>query len=220
MSIPQHVGIIPDGNRRWAKKNLRSLSKAYSEASENLLNVVRSLFESGVRYVSFYAFSLKNFDRNGGEKKVIFFLFNKKFPEIERLVDELNVQVHFSGRKDLFPRDIQEKFAAIEDRTRRNTAGTLVALVGYDGADELSRAAKQMLEQGGTIRENMFVPVDIPALDLIIRTSGEKRISGFLPYLASYAELYFSDKLWPDFTKADLQRALQWYSDRDRRFGQ
>lgn len=219
MSVPQHVGIIPDGNRRWAKKKLRDFSSAYTEASDNLLDIVKSLFESGVRYVSFYAFSLKNFDRNRSEKKIIFSLFNKRFPEIERLVDELNVQVHFAGRTELFPDKIQGRFIDIEKRTKRNTKGTLVALVGYDGADELNRAAERVKEQGGTIRENMFIPIEIPALDLVIRTSGEKRISGFLPYLASYAELYFSEKLWPDFTKTDLQQALKWYEDRERRFG-
>jgi undecaprenyl diphosphate synthase len=217
--IPQHVGIIPDGNRRWAQKNLLNFSKAYNGASENLLRITKHLFVSGVKYVSFYGFSLKNFERNAAERKIILALIKKRFSDMERLVDELGVRMHFAGRLELFPEDVRDMFSSLEKKTRKNRGGALVALVGYDGVDELDYAAERMKEHGGTLRENMFVPVEVPPLDLVIRTSGEKRISGFLPYLASYAELYFSDKLWPDFTEADLKEALQWYSECNRRFG-
>jgi undecaprenyl diphosphate synthase len=219
VSIPRHVGVIPDGNRRWAKKSALNFLKAYDRASDNLIDIITALFDSGVGYVTFYAFSLKNFDRNDKEKKIVFSLFKKKFEKIEGIVRERGIRVHFAGREELFPDDIREKFAALEKESRPNKKGTLVALVAYDGDDELDYAAAAMKGHGGSLRGNMFVPEDIPPLDLVIRTSGEKRISGFVPYLAGYAELYFSDKLWPDFTKEDLEAALEWYSGRDRRFG-
>ena len=219
MSIPTSVGVIPDGNRRWAKKKALNFLKAYNHASDNLINIITAIFESGAKYVTFYAFSLKNFERSDKEKKVVFSLFKKKFTKIERLVGKMKIRVHFVGRKEMFPEDLQKKFAALEKKSRGNKKGTLVALVGYDGGDELEYATARMREKGGTLRENMFVPASVPPIDLLIRTSGEKRISGFVPYLTSYSELYFSEKLWPDFTKEDLQEAFEWYAGRDRRFG-
>lgn len=219
MVVPRHVGLIPDGNRRWAKKSARGFFTVYGEASENLLRAIRCLFRSGVSYVSFYGFSLKNFERSDREKGIIFSLIRDKFQELKELVEELGVRVHFAGRLELFPPDIRKKFSEIESLSRGNRKGTLIALVGYDGNDELDYAVARMKERGGSLRENMFVPPEVPPVDLLIRTSGEKRLSGFLPYLTGYAELYFSEKLWPDFTEADLKKALEWYASRERRFG-
>lgn len=216
--MPRHVGIIPDGNRRWAKKNKRKFIFAYDGGVSNLIDAMRSLFESGVEYVTFYAFSLKNFQRSAIEKKLIFSLIRDNFPRFESLADELELRVVFSGRLEKFPKDLQDEFFRLAEKTRGRKK-TVISLTGYDGLDELEYAAEKAKNQGGTLRENLFIPEFVPPIDLLIRTSGERRISGFAPYLTTYSELYFSDKLWPDFSKEDIKNVLEWYASRERRFG-
>ncbi|MBR9689821.1 MAG: di-trans,poly-cis-decaprenylcistransferase [Candidatus Altiarchaeota archaeon] len=219
MVAPKHVGIIPDGNRRWAKENLKNFLPAYSSGGDNLVNSLRYLFSRGVECVSFYGFSLKNFKRGEVEKKIIFKLIDNYFSKMEALVDELNLRVIFAGRIEKFPESLFKKFKEIEERTK-DRERVVIPLIGYDGLDELEFAAEKSKKNGGTLRENLFVPTSVPPVDLLIRTGDEHRVSGYLTYLTTYSELYFSKKLWPDFSLRDLQSALDWYTPRERRFGE
>jgi undecaprenyl diphosphate synthase len=219
VAVPNHVGIIPDGNRRWAKKSASNFLKAYKSAGDNLLGVIRTLLDRGVQCVTFYAFSLKNFQRSERERKVIFAMIRELFPKVEALVDDYGVRACFGGRTELFPDDLRGSFQRLEERTRSRKDRMVVGLIGYDGKDDLERAVEKARGQGGTLLGNLSVPPEVPPVDLLIRTSGERRLSGFMPYRTSYAELYFSEKLWPDFGPDDAKEALAWYSSRERRFG-
>jgi undecaprenyl diphosphate synthase len=202
-----------DGNGRWAEARGLERTQGHEAGERALFDVVEGALEAGIRYLSVYAFSTENWSRPQNE--VDFLLgFNRALLRQRR--DELNerrVRIRRVGRRERVPQDVLDEFDAAEEVTLHNDKLDLLVCFNYGGRAELEDAAKQ-----GGIAENLYAP-DVPDVDLLIRTSGEKRLSNFLLWQAAYAELYFTDLLWPDFDRHALFDALRDYADRTRRFG-
>jgi undecaprenyl diphosphate synthase len=202
-----------DGNGRWAEAKGLERTQGHEAGERALFDVVEGALEAGIRYLSVYAFSTENWSRPRSE--VDFLLgFNRALLHQRR--DELNergVRIRRVGRRERVPDDVLDEFDAAERMTAHNDRLELLVCFNYGGRAELEDAAKQ-----GSIADNLYAP-DVPDVDLLIRTSGEKRVSNFLLWQAAYAELYFTDLLWPDFDRHALFDALRDYADRSRRFG-
>ncbi|HEU4480775.1 MAG TPA: polyprenyl diphosphate synthase [Actinomycetota bacterium] len=212
--IPRHVAIIMDGNGRWAESRGLPRTKGHERGERALFDVVEGALEAGIRYLSVYAFSTENWTRPKDE--VDFLLgFNRSLLRIRR--DDLNerrVRIRRVGREDPVPQDVLDEFYAAEELTMGNDRLDLLICFNYGGRSELEDAAAA----GGPVAENLYAP-DVPDVDLLIRTSGEMRLSNFLLWQSAYAELYFTETLWPDFDRHSLFAALKDYAGRDRRFG-
>jgi undecaprenyl pyrophosphate synthase len=211
--LPTHVAIIMDGNGRWAQERGLDRTKGHEQGEKALFDVVEGALEVGVRYLSVYAFSTENWNRP--DEEIDFLMnFNRALIRIRR--DDLharNIRIRRVGRTERVPADVIEEFAAAEEMTKDNSAMDLLVCFNYGGRAELEDAAAK-----GDIASNLYVP-DVPDVDLLIRTSGELRLSNFLLWQGAYAELYFTDTLWPDFDRHSLFTALKDYASRDRRFG-
>ena len=202
-----------DGNGRWAEARGLERTQGHEAGERALFDVVEGALEAGIRYLSVYAFSTENWSRPPSE--VEFLLgFNRALLRQRR--DELNnrrVRIRRIGRRERVPQDVLDEFDAAEEVTRHNDRLDLLVCFNYGGRAEIEDAAKL-----GGIADNLYAP-DVPDVDLLIRTSGEKRLSNFLLWQAAYAELYFTELLWPDFDRHALFDALRDYADRTRRFG-
>ena len=211
--LPGHVGIIMDGNGRWAEARGLDRSLGHEAGERALFDVVEGALEAGLRYLSVYAFSTENWARPPSE--VAFLLgFNRRLLRQRRAyMVERGVRMRRLGRRDPVPGDVLEEFDAAEEATRGNDRLALQVCFNYGGRAELEDAAAR-----GSIPAHLYAP-DLPDVDLLIRTSGEKRLSNFLLWQSAYAELYFTEMLWPDFSRAALFEALRDYAARRRRFG-
>jgi undecaprenyl diphosphate synthase len=211
--LPAHVAIIMDGNGRWAEARGLKRSQGHEAGERALFDVVEGALEAGVRYLSVYAFSTENWTRP--EDEVDFLLgFNRSLLRSRReALNERGVKIRRIGRRDPVPDDVLDEFAAAEELTKNNTRLDLQVCFNYGGRAELEDAAAK-----GSIPDNLYAP-DVPDVDLLIRTSGEKRLSNFLLWQSAYAEIYFTDMLWPDFKRQALWDAIRDYAGRDRRFG-
>jgi len=225
--IPQHIALIVDGNRRWAKERDLPVWEGHMQGMENLEQVLDWCSEAGVKYVTTYLFSTENWGRNEQE---LYYLFNDVFTrafkeKFTRLIEK-NVKFNIFGEVERFPKGMQQGLRDLVEKTSTNTGLVWNACLNYGGRTELVRAmqriagsqmpSEQITEQ--TITDNLY-SAGMPDPDLMIRTSGEHRLSGFLLWQTAYAELYFPKVYFPAFTKADLEQALEWYADRDRRYG-
>jgi undecaprenyl diphosphate synthase len=211
--LPHHVAIIMDGNGRWAEQRGLDRTKGHEQGERALFDVVEGALEAGIRYLSVFAFSTENWSR---PKEEIDFLmdFNRELIRIRRDdLHERNVKIRRIGRLDPVPQDVLNEFSAAEQMTKDNTRMQLLVCFNYGGRSELEDAAAN-----GPIAENLYAP-DVPDVDLLIRTSGELRVSNFLLWQSAYAELYFTETLWPDFDRHALFGAIEDYASRDRRFG-
>jgi undecaprenyl diphosphate synthase len=211
--VPAHVALIMDGNGRWAEQRGLKRSQGHEAGERALFDVVEGALEAGIRYLSAYAFSTENWSRP--EEEVEFLLnFNRKLLRQRR--DDMNergVRIRRIGRRDPVPQDVLDEFDAAEEITKQNTTMDLMVCFNYGGRAEIEDAAEK-----GPIEKNLYAP-DLPEVDLMIRTSGEMRTSNFLLWQAAYAELFFTETLWPDFDRHALWDALRDYAGRDRRFG-
>ncbi len=202
-----------DGNGRWAEQRGLSRTKGHEAGERALYDVVEAALDVGIRYLSVYAFSTENWSRPRDE--VEFLLgFNRSLIRMRR--DDLNergVRIRRLGRREHVPRDVLDEFDEAERLTAANDRMDLLVCFNYGGRAELEDAAAS-----GSIADNLYAP-DAPDVDLLIRTSGERRLSNFLLWQAAYAEFYFTDTLWPDFDRHHLLSALTDYAERDRRFG-
>jgi undecaprenyl diphosphate synthase len=226
-ALPVHVGIVLDGNRRWAKKNGVPDIQGHRQGMDVLKDVSFHAFERGVQYLSAYVFSTENWQRAEEE---VNYLMDLTVKAVEKYLDEFHergVRVVVLGRRKGIRQKVLDAMTRAEEKTKDNTQGTLALCFNYGGREELVDALKHIVAEGFTpnqitadvIAGSLYSP-EIPDLDLLIRTSGEERTSGFMLYRAAYAELYFVDKLWPDFTNKDFDGALDNYAKRERRFGQ
>ena len=210
---PAHVAIIMDGNGRWAESRGLPRSKGHEMGEKALFDVVEGALEADIRYLSVYAFSTENWGRP--DEEVDFLLgFNRKLLRKRR--DDMNergVRIRRIGRLDPVPQEVLDEFTAAEEATAHNSKMDLMVCFNYGGRAELEDAAAK-----GSIPDNLYAP-DLPDVDLLIRTSGEKRLSNFLLWQSAYAELYFTETLWPDFDRHALWAALDDYAARQRRFG-
>lgn len=232
-NIPAHVAIIMDGNGRWAKSHNKSRSLGHRAGSENVINIVEASCELNIKYLTLYAFSTENWKRPEDEKKALFKLLKEFYKkEIKRLISN-NILVKHIGDITAFPKDTLETIIETEKETLekcKNPILTVILALNYGFRDELKNALKNICNDAvhnkidienidENFIKNYLYTKEIPDPDLIIRTSGESRLSNFLMYQASYSELYFTDVLWPDFSKDDFKKAIDNYSNRNRRSG-
>lgn len=222
-SLPQHVGLILDGNRRWAKQQGLPTLEGHRRGSTVFKDIAFHAFERGVSNVSAYVFSQENWERTEEE---VGYLMQLVIKAVEQYLDEFQergIKLVILGRRDGLRRKVIDAIKRAEDKTKDNTNGTLALCFNYGGRQEIVDAVQAVVGNGEeltsqSISSALYQP-QVPDLDLVIRTSGEQRLSGFMLWRAAYAELYFSDKMWPAFTAADFDEALQCYADRERRFG-
>jgi undecaprenyl diphosphate synthase len=202
-----------DGNGRWAESRDLDRTKGHEQGERALFDVVEGALEAGIRYLSVYAFSTENWGRP--QQEVDFLLgFNRKLLRQRREeLHERKVRIRRIGRTDPVPQDVLDEFAAAEALTAGNDRLDLLVCFNYGGRAEIEDAAAK-----GPIADNLYAP-DVPDVDLLIRTSGERRVSNFLLWQSAYAEIYFTETLWPDFDRHALFEAIEDYAGRDRRFG-
>jgi len=224
--IPNHIGLILDGNRRWAKSQNLSSLEGHRKGYDNLRDIARHAFNSGVNYVTAYIFSLENWDRSKTEVKYLMGLaYNMLTKDINELNEE-NIRVVWLGSRHKVSKKLLLAIEKAENLTKKNTKGTLCICFNYSGYQEIVDAFVKIIDQktpknkiNTKLIENNLYGKNIPKIDFVIRTSGEKRISGFMLWRINYAELYFTKKYWPAFSRKDLDIALDEYSSRERRFG-
>ncbi len=221
---PQHIGIIMDGNRRWAKAKGLEISEGHEQGAKCIEPLVEAAAKNGVKYITFYSFSTENWKRNPLEVQKIISIFRKMLhdPAVDRL-QEKGVRVNIIGNYTAFPQDIVERVEEIHEMSKDNSTITANFALNYGGRDEIIRAVSCLMEKGEKVTEKgiseLLDTSGQPDPDLIIRTGGEQRLSNFLTWQSVYSELYFTDVLWPDYTPEELQVAIDWYTDRERRFG-
>ena len=224
--LPRHIGFIVDGNRRWAKQHGLPAYEGHLAGYNALQDVLLATLASGVTYASAYVFSTENWKRSSGEVDKLMRLSLKALTKDVQLFIDNNVRLRVVGsRSELSPK----LRAAIEDaeaRTLDQTGGELLLCLNYGGQREIVDAVKLLAASGADmseitevdIEQNLYSP-DVPPCDLIVRTSGEQRLSNFMLWRAAYSELLFVDKMWPDMTKSDVSAILEEYKSRKRRFG-
>ncbi|MDR0625066.1 MAG: di-trans,poly-cis-decaprenylcistransferase [Holosporales bacterium] len=229
----KHVAIIPDGNNRWAKKHGVSSLQAYMRGEDVVESVVRRAADIGIPYVTAYLMSLENFEKRSSAWKELFFDFMERTINKYLVSDELNdVRIKVIGRPSVLPDHLVEGLRALEERTFANErAITFTVAVAYSGRNEIVRAMEKCFNSilskqpklGKIITEEFFEQFldtsPTPPPDLLIRTSGEQRLSGFLLWQMAYTEFYFSKKLWPDFSADDFSAAVEDFYSRKRNFG-
>ncbi|MDT8284020.1 MAG: polyprenyl diphosphate synthase [Thermovirgaceae bacterium] len=223
--IPAHVAIIMDGNGRWAQSREMPRLAGHQEGAKNVERVIRAAVRSDIKFLSLYAFSTENWNRPQPEIEGLMGLFRHylkfKLPDLKKN----GVRLLFSGRKSDLPDDLVNQMNLVEQETSKNKSITVIICVNYGGRQEIVDSVNRIIEQGFSgpfteelINSSMYQP-HVPDPDLVIRTSGEIRLSNFLLWQSAYSELYFTDVLWPDFCEAELQKALKYYSGRERRYG-
>jgi undecaprenyl diphosphate synthase len=230
-AVPRHIAFIPDGMRRWARKNGKEYREAYDTGIRKFGDIIKWLSNTkGVEVVSFWAFSTENFKRSDDEKALLFALFEdfvtKGLEEYTKSKDERksNVKINFLGSISRFPEKVQEQMKKVMETTKGNGPYTANILMGYGGRQEILDAVNGLIKEGAKeVDEAAFsghmYTAGMPDPDLIIRTSGEKRLSGLMPWQSVYSEFIFMDKFWPDLQESDVRAALDEYAGRKRRFG-
>jgi len=222
-AVPEHIAIVMDGNGRWA--NARGLTRVegHKAGEASLLDVVAGAIQVGVKHLSVYAFSTENWKRSPEEVK---FLMGFNRDVLHRRRDQLNdwgVRVRWAGRKPRLWTSVINELKFAEKLTARNSVLTLTMCVNYGGRQEIVDAVRAAVAAGETVTEksiqrHLYTP-DLPDVDLFVRSSGEQRMSNFMPWQSAYAEMVFLDTLWPDFTREQLWEAVGIYATRNRRFG-
>lgn len=224
MKIPKHLGIIMDGNGRWAKQRGLKRTMGHEKGAKVAEDVIQWASDMGIRYLTLYSFSTENWKR---PKEEVSFLFSLMVRYLESRLNKIvreKVRVRFLGRIEELPEKVFEVCKRIEEKSKYNNKIDVILAVNYGGRREIVDAVNKAISKGiesidiNDISNNLYLP-DIPDPELIIRTSGEIRISNFLLWQIAYSELYFTNTLWPDFTKEDLKKAIEDYSNRERRFG-
>lgn len=228
-TVPGHIGIIMDGNGRWAKKRLLPRTAGHVKGAEVFQEITRYCQKIGVKALTVFAFSTENWSRPPEEVEAIMNLLRKYISDAELFKDE-NIRIKFIGNIAGLEDDLQKEIARIEDKSRDNDGLLLNIAVNYGGRQEIVIAAKSLARDvlngkisPDDIDEDMFesrtFTSDCPPVDMILRPSGEERISNFLLWQCAYSEFVYMDVLWPDFSPANLDKAIDEYSNRQRRFG-
>ena len=223
-SIPRHVGYILDGNRRWAKKYGLPTYEGHLAGYNALKDIVEATSDAGVEYISFYTFSTQNWNRAESEVRGIMRLIRRLFKtDITQLVKD-GYKLVVLGSRDHLPADIIKLMDEAEEKSKSGTKATLAMCFNYGGQEEITRAAQRLIDSGTTsvTLESFTAALDhpeVPDCDLIVRTSGEQRLSDFMLWRSAYSEFLFLDKLWPEMTKEDVTDILEEYKRRGRRFG-
>ncbi len=229
-NAPRHVAIIMDGNGRWAKKRFLPRNAGHAQGSRVAEQICEDAFDLGIEYLTIYAFSTENWQRPKEEVDALMNLLRKYMKDSIERSSKNNMRVRVIGDISRLDEDLQQSIRKLEEISSTNTGLKFQVAINYGGRDEIVRAAKQMAKDcvegrcnPDELTEELFYQYfdtkDIPYPDLMIRTSGELRTSNFLPWQLAYSEFYFTDVLWPEFNKKELQKAIDYYNRRDRRFG-
>lgn len=229
-NLPKHIAIIMDGNRRWAKDKGIPVKLGHREGAKTLEKIVRHAKDIGIKHITVYAFSTDNWKRTQDEVSTLMNLFQSYLDDYSKRADSENIRVKIIGRKDGLSSKLKDGIEKCMERTENNTGITFNIAINYGGREDIIDAVKDVCMQ---VRENKIKIEDIqeqtisdnlytkgqPDPDLLIRTSGELRLSNFLTWQLAYTEFVFVDKYWPDFNDKDLDEAIEEYQKRNRRFG-
>jgi len=224
--VPQHIGIIMDGNGRWAEmRNLPRIA-GHKEGIEAVRRTVKAANKYKIKYLTLYSFSTENWKRPEEEVKFLFYLMEENLKREGEELNRNNVKVRFSGRKWELPENLVKIMDYVENLTKENTGLNLIFAINYGGRAEIIDVIKKIIKNKykdedideNLIKKFLYLP-DVPDPDLIIRTSGEKRMSNFLLWESAYSEFYFTEVLWPDFDENEFFKALIDYQNRKRKFG-
>lgn len=222
-NLPRHIAIIMDGNGRWAKKRMLPRSVGHRQGMERMIGLMEHAFDLGVDYVTVYALSTENLKRPAEELEGLFNLIRNHFKEYMHRICERGVRLRIIGNTSLLPKDVQEILKESEAETAKYEGKGINVALAYGARDEIVRAVNEAVKAGEQVTEESFAKRlytgEVPDPDLLIRTGKEVRLSNFLLYQAAYAELYFSDKMFPDFSDKALDKAILDFSRRTRRFG-
>ena len=230
LRIPQHIAIIMDGNGRWAKKRFMPRNYGHAQGAKTIEKIIEEANNLGVKYLTVYAFSTENWVRPQEEIDALMKLLRNYMKDCIVKSKKNNMRVRVIGDRTKLDYDLQESIANLEVESSSNTGITFVVALNYGGRDELVRAAKKMAEDAvegkisvEDIDQSVFSSYldtnEIPDPDLMIRTSGELRLSNYLLWQLAYTEFYFTDVLWPDFNREELMKAIEFFNRRERRFG-
>lgn len=229
MVLPNHVGIIMDGNGRWAKQRGLKRSIGHKKGADNLEKLLKHIYSLGIKYVSVYAFSTENFNRSDEEVNYLMDLFVKFFTKKKKIFIKEELKVVFSGSKNRLRDDVVNGMKELEECTKDFNRGVFNICLNYGGRLEIVDAIKKISSEVETGKLNIedineelvshYMYQDLPDLDFVIRTSGEQRISNFMLWQSSYAEYYFPKTLFPDFDNDEFDKALLEFNNRNRRFG-
>lgn len=225
-----HIAFIMDGNRRWAKQHGLPIAAGHNKGAETLAKIAKAAKKLGIRYMTVYAFSTENWQRSKEEVDALMNLLRHYLDSGIKELQDNNARIIFIGERDMLSDDIREKMVDIESKTVKNDDVTLCVALSYGGRQEIISAARRIAEKvktGKLLSEEIGIECfsshlytnGIPDPDLIVRTSGEKRVSNFLPWQSAYSEFYFSDTLWPDFSESELKMIIDDYTARERRYG-
>ncbi len=231
--IPQHVAIIMDGNGRWAKKRMMPRTYGHSQGSKTVEKICEEAHKLGIKYLTVYAFSTENWSRPESEVSTLMNLLRDYMKDCIKTSSKNNMRVRVIGDVTRLDADLQESIVKLEEASKDNTGLNFQVALNYGGRDELLRAAKKLAAdyKEGRLSEEAFAGLTeaqfedyldtkgIPAPDLLIRTSGEVRLSNYMLWQLAYAEFYFTNVRWPGFDKKELQTAIDYFNKRDRRFG-
>ena len=230
MRVPEHVAIILDGNGRWAKKRFLPRNMGHAQGSKTVERIIEDAFDMGIKYLTVYAFSTENWRRPKDEVDALMKLLRDYLKTCIKRANKNNMRVRVIGDVTGLSEDLREKIEQLEEASKGNTGINFTIALNYGSRDEMIRAMKKMAGDllAGTLKkeditEDVFAEYldtkGIPEPDLLIRTSGEQRLSNFMLWQLAYTEFYFTDVLWPDFNKKELKKAVEYYNGRERRFG-
>lgn len=229
-NMPRHIGLIMDGNRRWAKSKGKPIALGHKQGAETLEKITRYANKIGLEYLTVYAFSTENWRRPKEEVEILMKLLQSYIDRFSKIADSENVRVQFLGDTTAFSEKMQKGINDCINRTKNNTGVTLNILLNYGGRTDIINSIRKICAMvknddcdiseinEETVSANLYTQ-DMPDPDLIVRTSGEMRLSGFLTWQSVYSEILFIDKKWPDFSEEDLDNAIIEYQKRTRRFG-
>ena len=230
INMPKHIAIIMDGNRRWAREHNLDPKQGHKEGAKTLEKIVRYANKIVLDYITVYAFSTENWKRREEEVNALMFLLESYLEDFSKEADTENYVIKVLGDMTALSEKLQKRINEAIERTKNNTGTVLSIALNYGGRNEIVNAVKQIAKkvQEGILKiediseevvsENLYTKA-IPDPDLLIRTSGEIRLSGFLPWQSVYSEFIFIEKLWPDFSSEDLDEAIEVYKKRNRKFG-
>lgn len=230
MKIPQHVAIILDGNGRWAKQHGMPRNYGHTQGAKNVETICREAWNMGIKYLTVYAFSTENWSRPKEEVNALMKLLRNYMKNCIKTAEKNHMRVRIIGDTSALDQDIQESIARLEEFSKDQDGLNFQIAINYGSRDEMLRGMKKMLRDYKEDKfsleeldeqrfESYLDTSDIPSPDLLIRTSGEQRLSNYLLWQLAYSELYFTEVPWPDFTKKELEKAIQDYNNRERRFG-
>lgn len=221
---PKHIAIIMDGNRRWAKKRSLPIVMGHRAGAETLQKVIEACIDLEIKYLTVYAFSTENWKRSPEEIKDLMNLFREYLDKLEKDNNDRNARIFIIGDVSKFDEDLQERIKSLQNKTGENTGLTINVALNYGGRDEIIHAVKSLSAdeiKNLTVEkfsEKLYTRIS-PDPDLIIRTAGEQRLSNFLLWQSAYSEFWYTDVLWPDFSKKTLEKAINDFGKRTRKFG-